>query len=130
MEKSVSDDVLSAAVSDVSYHWVLNSGVSFRMTPNKDYFSSFIGREGNSILMFNDARCRAMGEGTVRIRIFDGVIRTVTGIQYVLGLRKSLIALGQLASLGYKVTFEKDRLKVSRGALVLMKGGVFQNLYS
>ena len=129
VEKAVSDDVLSAAVSDVSDHWVLDSGASFHMTPNRDYFSSFIGKEGNTILMGNDASCRAMGVGTVKIRMFDGVIRTLTGVHYVPGLRKSLISLGQLASMGCKVTLEKDGLKVSRGALILMKGDMFRNLY-
>ena len=42
VEKYVSDDVLYAAVSYVSDHWVLDSMASFHMTPNKDYFSSFV----------------------------------------------------------------------------------------
>lgn len=45
MEKAISDDVLFAAVSDVSNHWVLNSRASFHMTPNRDYFSSLVDKE-------------------------------------------------------------------------------------
>lgn len=79
--------------------------------------------------MRNDASCRVMREDTVQIRIFDEVIRTLIGVWYVLRLRKSLISLGQLASMGYKVTLENDDLKVSRGGPILMKRDVFLNLY-
>ena len=57
--------------------------------------------------------------------MFNEVIRTLISVWYVLGLRKFLISLGQLAPLGCKITIEKDTLKVSRGALVLMKVDVF-----
>lgn len=128
MEKDDSD-LLTAVVSDVADHWVLDSGASFHMTPNKDYFSSFDAKEGSSILMGNDATCKSMGVGSVRIRMYDGIVRTLSDVRYVPGLRKSLISLGQLASLGCKITIVKDGLRVSREALVLMKGVMVRNLY-
>ena len=70
-----------------------------------------------------------MGEGTVQIRMYDGVIRTLKGVHYVPGLRKSMISLGQLASKGCEVAIHKDSLRVSKGAFVVMKGDMFHNLY-
>ena len=58
--------------------------------------------------MGNGAICKSMGSGSVQIRMFDGVVRTLTNVRYVPGLRKSLISLGQLDSLGCKITIEKD----------------------
>lgn len=55
MEKVVSNDVLSSAVSDVSNHWVLDSKASFHMTSNGDHLSSLVDRERSAILMGNDA---------------------------------------------------------------------------
>jgi len=117
--------------SSISCFRPLGAGLEapFHMMPSKDYFISFVRWEESIILMENDANHRAMGEGIVWIRMFDRVIRTLTDVQYVPGLWKSLISLGQLASLGCKVTIEKDSLKVSRGALVFMKGDGFRNLY-
>lgn len=37
--------MLIVVVSDVVDHWVLDSGASFHMIPNEDYFSSLIAKE-------------------------------------------------------------------------------------
>lgn len=99
--------MLTAAVSNVSYHWMLESRALFHMTPNKDYFS-FVGKERSAILMENDASCKAMEEDTVQIMMFDGVIRILTGVRYVPVLRMSLISLGRLASMECKMTMKND----------------------
>ena len=88
-------DVLTVVASDVSSSdWVLDSGASFHMTPNGNCFSSYVNKEGNSIVMGNGAVCKSQGIGSVQIQVFDGVIRTLTNVRYVPGLRKSLISLG------------------------------------
>ena len=92
------------------------------MTPNRNCFSSYIDKEGNSIVMENGAICKSKGIGSVQIRMFDGVVRTLTNVRYVPGLRKSLISLGQLDSLGCKIIIESDSLRVSKGVLVVIKG--------
>ncbi|PHT99392.1 hypothetical protein BC332_31735 [Capsicum chinense] len=51
----------------------------------------------------------------------DGVVRTLPGIRYAPDLKKNLILLGTLESLGCKYTGEGEVLKVSLGALVIMK---------
>jgi len=38
----------------------------------------------------------------VRIRMFDGVVLTVTGVRHVLGLRRNLISLGTLDMEGFQ----------------------------
>lgn len=91
--RTVSDDVSPTAALDESDHWVFDSGASFHITPYRDYFSTFVGKKGSAILMRNDVCCRIMKEGTIQFHMFDGVIRTLTDVCYVLGLRKSLISL-------------------------------------
>lgn len=66
---------------------------------NRDYFCSFVRKKGTAILTRNDVTCKVMGDSTVRIQIFYGVMRALTDIYYVPGLRKSLIFLGQLTSM-------------------------------
>ena len=53
--------------------------------------------------------------------MFDGVIRTLTYVRHVPGLKKILICLGVLDSCGHKFTGLSGVLKVSKGALVVMK---------
>ena len=122
--------MLTAVATGVSGNkWVLDSGASYHMTPNRDFFSSFEVKEGNAIAMGNGAICKSMGSGSVQIRMFDEVVRMLTNVRYVPGLRKSLISLGQLDSLGCKITIEKDCLRVSKGELVVMKGSRTYGIY-
>ncbi|GKA51926.1 retrovirus-related pol polyprotein from transposon TNT 1-94 [Tanacetum coccineum] len=51
----------------------------------------------------------------------DGVVRTLTDVRHVPDLKKNLISLGVLDSKGFKYTSENGVLRVSKGALVVMK---------
>ena len=51
----------------------------------------------------------------------DGVIRELHGVRYVPSLKKKLISLGTIKSQGYKFYSDNNVLKVSKGALVIMK---------
>ena len=42
---------------------------------NKDWFDIYIPCEGGTVLMGNDAACKAIGIGTIKIKMFDGVVR-------------------------------------------------------
>ena len=61
--------------------------------------------------------------------MFDGVIRTLTGVRHVPKLKKNLISLGVLDSCGHKFTRFDGTLKVSKGVLVVMKARKTGNLY-
>ncbi|GKA06401.1 hypothetical protein Tco_0685625, partial [Tanacetum coccineum] len=58
---------------------------------------------------------------TIRIKMHDVVVRTLTNVRHVLDLKKNLISLGVLDSKGFKYTSENGVLRVSKGALVVMK---------
>ena len=53
--------------------------------------------------------------------MFDGVIRTLTHVSHVLELKKNLISLGMLDYCAHKFTSLSGVLKVSKGALMVMK---------
>ena len=72
--------------------------------------------------MSNNASCKVAIIGTVRIKMFDGVVRTLGDIRHVPDLKKNLISLSTLIEKGYKYTGEGGVLKISKGSLVVMKG--------
>ncbi|OIT31598.1 hypothetical protein A4A49_37150 [Nicotiana attenuata] len=80
--------------------------------------------------MGNNVACKVIEKGTIRIKMHDGVVRTLTDVRYVPDLRKNLISLGALESLGCKYIGEGGVLKVSHGALVIMKAHRFGSLYT
>jgi len=130
-EESTSDAeaVLCVSTSSSGDEWVLDSGCSYHMTPHKNWFTTYQTADGGRVLLGNNAACEVVGIGTVRIRMHDGVERTLTDVRHVPKLKKSLISLGTLDDLGCKYTAEGGVLKISRGALTVMKGKKANSLY-
>lgn len=71
--------------------------------------------------MGDDAPYKIAGIGSIRIKMFDGVIRTLVDVRHVPGLKRNLISLSTLDLKRYKYSGEGEVLKVSKGALVVMK---------
>ena len=101
-DNEVDADLLSVSSSSnfLVESWILYSGCSYHMCSNKDWFDTYIPCEGGTILMGNDAACKAIGIGTIKIKMFDGVVRVLGNAKHVLELSKNLISLGALDSLG------------------------------
>ncbi|GJU74030.1 retrovirus-related pol polyprotein from transposon TNT 1-94 [Tanacetum coccineum] len=84
-------------------------------------FSCCLKFDGGHVFMGNDSPCKVVGIGTIRIKMHDGVVRTLTDVRHVPDLKKNLISLGVLDSKGFKYRSENGVLRVSKGALVVMK---------
>ena len=72
--------------------------------------------------MGNNTTCRVVGVESVKMRMFDGMVRTLTDVRYVPDLKKNLISLGSLDKIGCRSTCEGEVMKVARRSLVVMKG--------
>ena len=92
------------------------------MTPNRDWFSTYKPMHKGVVLMGNNASCKVASIETVHIKMFDGVVRTLSDVNHVPDLKRNLIFLSTLNAKGYKYTGEGGVLKINKGALVLMKG--------
>ena len=114
--------VASDGDSRASENWILDSGCTFHMTPNRDWFSTYEPMHKGAVLLGNNASCKVAGIGTVRIKMFNGVVRTLGDVRYVPDLKRNLISLSTLDAKWYKYTGEGGVLKISKGALVMMKG--------
>ena len=80
--------------------------------------------------MGNDHALEIAGIGTIKLKMYDGTVRTIQGVRHVKGLKKNLLSIGQLDDLGCKTHIEGGILKVVRGAIVVMKAEkISANLY-
>jgi hypothetical protein len=80
--------------------------------------------------MGNDATCTIIGMGTIKIKISDGVVRTLEEVRHISDMRKNLISLGTLDSKGYSYKSENGIMKVSKGAMIVMTGQkISSNVY-
>ena len=90
------------------------------MCPRRDFFESYKPYSSDSVLMGNNVVCQTNGIGTVKIKMFDGIVRTLTDVKHVPDLKKNLISLGTLDATGCKFTAVGGVMKVSKGAMVVM----------
>ena len=110
--------------------WIVDSGATWHMTPRRDWFHTYEPVSEGSVFMGNDHALDIAGVGTIKLKMHDGIIRTIEGVRHVKGLKKNLLSIGQLDDLGCKTQIENGILKVVRGALVVMKAEkVSANLY-
>jgi hypothetical protein len=80
--------------------------------------------------MGNDAACTIIGMGTIKIKMSDGVVKTLEEVRHIPDMRKNLISLGTLDSKGYSYKSENGIMKVSKGAMIVMIGQkISSNVY-
>ena len=80
--------------------WLLDSGCTYHMWPKREWFSTYKPYNGGSDLMGNDVVCKTVGIVNIRIRMFDGQVRTLMNVRYVPDLKKNLLLLGALEAQG------------------------------
>lgn len=62
------------------------------MFPNKEWLDTYKPCNGGLVLMGNDAVCKAIGISTLKIKMFDGIVRILRNVRHVHDLRKNLIS--------------------------------------
>jgi hypothetical protein len=61
--------------------------------------------------------------------MWDDIIRTVIDVQYVSGVRMSLVSLSELDSRGYELRIHSGSMEVLRGDMVIIRGTRRGGLY-
>jgi hypothetical protein len=64
--------------------------------------------------MGNGVTCKIVGIGAVRIRMHDEIVRTLKNVRHVLDLKKNLISLGILDSLGYEYSVKVESFRLRK----------------
>jgi hypothetical protein len=124
------DQVLSIS-SNLQYQeeWQLDLGASHHMCSHRNWLFSYQSVDEGVVFMGNGIPCKTVGVGSIRIMMFNGIVKELTDVIYVPDLKSNLISLGVLDSHGYKYTGQGGALTVSKGNLVVMKATKVDNLY-
>jgi len=78
--------------------------------------------------MGDDRPCNMEGICTVQIKIFDGMVRELKAVRYVHQLKRNLISVGVLETLGLEISIRDSVLKMTKGSMVILKGVYRNNL--
>jgi WD40 repeat protein len=74
--------------------WLLDFACSFHVTPHKNWLDTYKSVNCGSIRMGNDATCIIIGMRTIKIKMSDGVVRTLEEVRHIPKVKKNLISLG------------------------------------
>lgn len=77
---------------------------SFHISPKKHWFREYKSLDDGSVLMGNNASCKTPGIGITKMKMFDGIIRTLIKVRHVSDLRKNLISLHYLDAIVVRST--------------------------
>lgn len=91
-------------------------------------FSTYELIDDGDVLMGNNVAYRTLGIRTIKIKIHDGIIRTLAEVRHVPDLKKNLISSGTFDAKGCKYA-SGGVLKICKGFFVLMKGLKVGSLY-
>ena len=72
--------------------------------------------------MGNDVVCKTVSIDNIRMRMFDGHVRTLMNVRHVSDLKKNLLSLGALKARGYKLSGADGEIKVTKGPMIILKG--------
>ena len=122
-------DVLIAAKKQPTDEWILDSGCSFHMCPNREFFKTFESMTDGKVLLDNNLACRVAGIGTISINMFDGKIRELKQVRYVPELKKSLISLGMIDNMGCSIKAKNGQIHILNKGEVIMNGIIRNGLY-
>ncbi|KAL0448238.1 UNVERIFIED_CONTAM: Retrovirus-related Pol polyprotein from transposon TNT 1-94 [Sesamum latifolium] len=119
-------DMLSVSTNQFVDAWILDSGCSYHITPNREWFTSYRSGNFGFIYLGDDRCCNIVGVGDVRIKTYDGTVRTLCDVRHIPDLKKNRISLGTLHKNGFIPKADEDRetIRSVKGALTVMKGKI------
>ncbi|KAG8493115.1 hypothetical protein CXB51_010427 [Gossypium anomalum] len=108
VEDYSNSELLVASVnnSKVSEEWILDSGCTFHISPNQDWFTTYETVSKVVVLIGNNASYKIASVGTIKVKMFDKVVSTLSNVRYIPELKGNLISLSTFDSKGYKYTTE------------------------
>ena len=78
--------------------------------------------DGGGVFLGDDSTTKIIGHGRVKLMLKDRRIKTLLGMLYFPDLARNLIFASKMSDGGVHSVFEKDRCKMVRGEMVLMRG--------
>ncbi|KAL0315376.1 UNVERIFIED_CONTAM: hypothetical protein Sradi_5415800 [Sesamum radiatum] len=94
-------DSLSVSTNQYMDACILDSECSYHITSNREWFTSYRSGNSGSVYLGDDRCCNIVGIGEIRVKMYDGTVRTLSDVWHILDLKKNLISLGILHKNGF-----------------------------
>lgn len=101
----------------------------FSLCPDRSLFYEYKYMGSGRFFMGNNNMYKIIGIRSIKIRMFDGTIRTLHNVRHATRLKINLISLGMLDNLWYFLIFENCGLEIMKGTEIVMKKAKKNGLY-
>ena len=133
-EGSSDDEVIAAVVSQVLLisdvkKWVVDSGATKHICANKDMYTSFEEGEDRIYLAAQSQTAKVLGKGKVVLKLTSGKTLALNDVLYVPDIRANLISVSLLGKAGVKVSFQSDKIVMTKNNVLIGKGYCNQGLF-
>ena len=81
------------------------------------------------VYLGNNHACNIDGIGTIHLSLDNGQELVLKDVRYVLGIKKSLLSVGQMDLHGYTTLFGGEIWKLKKGSMLIVKGSKRGTLY-
>lgn len=130
-DPSLHSKCMTTHVADLD--WYFDSGASEHITSCKKFFVSLQDApKGGHGVCENNASYPIIGVGNIELAAVNGGVVTLKNVLYVPGIKKNLISVPTISSLGLHVHFVDDKCMVhdfSNGDVIVMSDTLCNGLY-
>jgi hypothetical protein len=130
------DDIIVAVVSQVNIEtnmnkWVVDSGATRHICANRDAFTSYtsVGDEEKFVYLSDSKTATVLGKGKILLKLTSGKTLALTNVLHVPSIRTNLISVSILIKNGVKVSFESDKIVMTKNNVFVGKGYCDQGLF-
>ncbi|XP_031257093.1 uncharacterized protein LOC116115089 [Pistacia vera] len=103
--------------------WVLDFAASMHVCNDKDCFVELKEDENyGNIIVSNNDKVKIEDIGSVRFKLYNGVVKKLCHVRYVSSCSHNLISLGELASHGYTYIGQRDGCEVYKDDVLILQG--------
>ena len=131
------DDIIAAVISQVNMvasvqEWIVDSGATRHICANREAFSSYkpIG-DDNEVVYLGDSRpTKVLGKGKVLLKLTSGKTLALNDVLHVPNMKTNLVSVALLGKVGVKVSFESDKIVMTKNNVFVGKGYCNQGLFA
>ena len=109
-----------------SKNWVVDSSATRHIYANKDAFTSYtlVGDDKKVVYLGDSHIAQILGKGKVMMKLTLGKTLALSDVLHVPNIKANLVLVSQLGKVGVKVSFESDRIVMTKNNTLWEKGFV------
>ena len=130
------DDIIAVVISQAnmvtnSKNWVVDSGATRHICANKDAFTFYtpVGDDEKVVYLGDSHTAQVLGKCKVMLKLTSGKTLTLNNVLHVPNIRANLVSVALLGKVGVKVSFESDKIIMTKDNMFVGKRFCNQGLF-